>query len=358
MVVVTAPILGPILGGYLVDNYHWGWIFFINIPIGIVSILLAWQQLKDRETPVLKTKVDVIGLTLLVVGVGALQFFLDRGKELDWFASPEIIVLATVSVLALSYLVIWERGEKHPIIDLSLFADRNFTIGTVVISLAFLIYMGAIVLLPVMLQQTMGYTAVWAGLAAAPIGIFPVLLTPIIGKYARNIDMRILVTLSFLVYCGTFIWRSEFNPQMTFWDVFWPQFMQGLGTAMFFMPLTTIALSNVPIHKMASATGLFTFVRTLAGGIGASLVMTVWDRRAVMHHAQLTESVTTGSNAATWLAQLEASGMSHEQALVLINQNISQQALIIGSNDVFYVFGWVFLLLIGLIWLAKPPFHH
>ena len=358
MVVVTAPILGPILGGYLVDNYHWGWIFFINIPIGIVSILLAWQQLKDRETPVLKTKVDVIGLTLLVVGVGALQFFLDRGKELDWFASPEIIALATVSVLALSYLVIWERGEKHPIIDLSLFADRNFTIGTVVISLAFLIYMGAIVLLPVMLQQTMGYTAVWAGLAAAPIGIFPVLLTPIIGKYARNIDMRILVTLSFLVYCGTFIWRSEFNPQMTFWDVFLPQFMQGLGTAMFFMPLTTIALSNVPIHKMASATGLFTFVRTLAGGIGASLVMTVWDRRAVMHHAQLTESLTTGSNAATWLAQLEVSGMSHEQALVLINQNINQQALIIGSNDVFYVFGWVFLLLIGFIWLAKPPFHH
>ncbi|WP_394261335.1 DHA2 family efflux MFS transporter permease subunit [Moraxella boevrei] len=358
MVVVTAPILGPILGGYLVDNYHWGWIFFINIPIGVVAIVLAWQQLKNRETPIHKTKVDVIGLTLLVVGVGALQFFLDRGKELDWFASSEIILLALVSVLGLAYLVIWERGEKFPIIDLSLFADRNFTIGTVVISLAFLLYMGAIVLLPVMLQQTMGYTAIWAGLAAAPIGIFPVLLTPIIGKYARSVDMRILVTLSFIVYASTFVWRSEFNPQMAFWDVFWPQLIQGIGTAMFFMPLTTIALSNVPMHKMASATGLFTFVRTLAGGIGASLVMTVWDRRSVLHHAYLTETVSNGSNAQALVAQLEATGMTHQQALTYLNQNITQQALIIGSNDVFYAFGFIFLLLIGLIWLAKPPFHH
>lgn len=127
---------------------------------------------------------------------------------------------------------------------------------------------------------------------------------------------------------------------------------------MFFMPLTTIALSNVPMHKMASATGLFTFVRTLAGGIGASLVMTVWDRRSVLHHAYLTETVSNGSNAQALIAQLEATGMTHQQALTYLNQNITQQALIIGSNDVFYAFGFIFLLLIGLIWLAKPPFHH
>lgn len=357
MVVVTAPILGPILGGYLVDNYHWGWIFFINIPIGIVAIILAWQQLKDRETPIVKTKIDKVGLFLLVVGVGALQFFLDRGRELDWFASTEIIVLAVVSFMCLSYLIIWELGEKNPIVDLTLFKDRNFTIGTMVISLAFLLYMGAIVLLPVMLQQTMGYTAVWAGLAAAPIGVFPVLLTPIIGKYARSIDMRILVTLSFIVYASTFIWRSDFNAQMTYWDVFWPQFIQGLGTAMFFMPLTTIALSNIPMHKMPSATGLFTFVRTLAGGIGASIVMTMWERRSNVHHVTLTESVTQGSNASAWLAQVQQMGMTNEQAMALLNQQITQQSLIIGSNEVFYGFGLVFLGLIGFIWLAKPPFQ-
>lgn len=203
----------------------------------------------------------------------------------------------------------------------------------------------------------MGYTAVWAGLAAAPIGVFPVLLTPIIGKYARSIDMRILVTLSFIVYASTFIWRSDFNAQMTYWDVFWPQFIQGLGTAMFFMPLTTIALSNIPMHKMPSATGLFTFVRTLAGGIGASIVMTMWERRSNVHHVTLTESVTQGSNASAWLAQVQQMGMTNEQAMTLLNQQITQQSLIIGSNEVFYGFGLVFLGLIGFIWLAKPPFQ-
>lgn len=357
MVVVTAPILGPILGGYLVDNYHWGWIFFINIPIGIVALILSWQQLRDRETPMIKTGIDKIGLVLLILGVGALQFFLDRGRELDWFASTEIIILATVSVLCLSYLLIWEHGEDHPIIDLSLFQDRNFMIGTLVTSLAFLLYMGAIVLLPVMLQQTMGYTAIWAGLAAAPIGIFPVLLTPILGKYARNIDMRLLVTGSFIVYGLTFMWRSNFTPQMSFWDVFWPQLIQGIGTAMFFMPLTTITLSNIPVQKMASATGLFTFARTLAGGIGASMVMTVWEQRTARQHAYLTETVYQGSNASAWLNQLHANGMTHDQALAFLNQQINQQSLIIGSNEVFYGFGIVFFLLMGLIWFAKPPFH-
>lgn len=359
MVVIAAPIFGPILGGYICDNFHWGWIFFINVPIGVVAIVLAWQQLKDRETPVRKSKVDGLGLALLVVGVGALQLMLDQGKELDWFSSPEIIALAITSFVCLGYLVIWELGEKFPIVDLTLFKDRNFTVGTIAISLAFLVYMGAIILLPLVLQQTMGYTAVWAGLAAAPIGIFPVLLTPFIGKYAKYLDMRVLVSLSFSIYFATFLWRSDFNPAMTFWDVFWPQFVQGLGTAMFFMPLTTIALSNVPLPKMAAAAGLFNFVRTLAGGIGASIVMTVWDRRSVAHHTQLTEAVGNGTDPAVagWLQQMQAGGMSLEQAYAVLNQNITQQAMIIGSNEVFYGFGMVFLALIVVIWFAKPPFH-
>lgn len=346
MVVITAPIFGPILGGYICDNFHWGWIFFINIPIGIIALALAWPQLKDRETPVIKTKIDTLGLVLLVLGVGALQFFLDEGKELDWFSSPEIIALAVTSVVCLGFLIIWEQGEKFPIVDLTLFKDRNFVIGTIAISLAFLVYMGAIILLPLVLQQTMGYTAVWAGLAAAPIGIFPVLLTPLIGKYAKYLDMRVLVTLSFLIYFLTFIWRSDFTPQMSFWDVFWPQMIQGIGMGMFFMPLTTIALSNVPLPKMAAAAGLFNFMRTLAGAIGASVVMTVWDRRTITHHAHLTEAVSNGaSGVATqnWLQQMQAMGLSSTQAYALLEQNIMQQALIMGSNEVFYGFGMVFL---------------
>lgn len=359
MVVISAPIFGPILGGYICDNYHWGWIFFINVPIGVFAILVSWQQLKDRETPVRKSKIDTIGLMLLVIGVGALQLFLDQGKELDWFASPLIIGLSALSVICLSYLVIWELGEKNPIVDLTLFKDRNFTIGTLAISLAFMVYMGAIILLPLVLQQTMGYTAVWAGLAAAPIGIFPVLLTPIIGKYAKHLDMRVLVSMSFFIYWATFLWRSDFNPQMSFWDVFLPQFVQGLGTAMFFMPLTTISLSNIPMHKMAAAAGLFNFTRTLAGGIGASIVMTAWERRSITHHAYLTEAVDGSNYEATqaWLQQMQASGMTKEQAYTILNQNITQQSMIIGSNEVFYGFGMVFLLLIMIVWFSKKVKH-
>lgn len=359
MVIVTAPIFGPLLGGYICDNYHWGWIFFINIPIGIFALLIAWQQLRDRESPTAKDKVDYIGLALLVAGVGCLQLMLDRGKELDWFSSPEILLLSAISIVSLSYLIIWEWDHENPIVNLRLFLDRNFAIGTLVISAAFMVYMGAIVLLPLVLQQTLGYTAIWAGLASSPIGVFPVLLTPIIGKYGNRLDMRILVTLSFIVYCSTFIWRSDFTAQMSYWDVFWPQFVQGIGTAMFFMPLTAITLSRISPTQLAAAAGLSNFVRTLAGGIGTSIITTMWDRHTGLHHQFLTEAITPyNDNAQQWLATVKAVGLNQEQAYTLLNRTISQQSSIIGSNEVFYISGLVFLLLLGLVWLAKPPFGH
>lgn len=359
MVIVTAPIFGPMLGGYICDNYHWGWIFFINVPIGIFAVFIAWQQLRSRESPTAHSKVDYIGLALLVAGVGCLQLMLDRGSELDWFNSAEIQLLCAISVICLIYLAIWEWDHANPVVDLRLFTDRNFTVGTIVISLAFMIYMGAIVLLPLVLQQNLGYTAVWAGLAAAPIGIFPVLLTPIIGKYGSRIDMRILVSLSFIVYCSTFVWRSDFNAQMDYWDVFWPQCIQGIGTAMFFMPLTTITLSRIAPPQLPAAAGLSNFARTLFGGIGTSLITNTWSNRSIEHHQYLTESITPYSaNAQAWLSQLQASGMSQEQAYAQLNRLITQQSSIIGSNEVFYISGLMFLALLFLVWFAKPPFSH
>lgn len=359
MVIVTAPIFGPLLGGYICDNYQWGWIFFINIPIGILAVTITWQQLRHRSLPTRQVKVDYIGLVLLVIGVGTLQLMLDRGRELDWFNSTEILILTAISVICLGYLIIWEWDHSNPIVDLRLFLDRNFTVGTIVISLAFMVYMGTLVLLPLVLQQSLGYTAIWAGLAAAPIGIFPVLLTPIIGTYGQRIDMRLLITFSFIVYCATFIWRSEFDAQMDFWSVFWPQLVQGLGTAMFFMPLTTIILSRIPPKELAAAAGLSNFVRTLAGGIGTSLITTTWSNRSIEHHQYLTEHITPySSNAQAWLHTVQNAGFSVQQSHVLLNDLITQQASIIGSNEVFYASGLILLSLIALVWLAKPPFSH
>ena len=204
MTIIVAPIFGPILGGIISDNWHWGWIFFINIPIGVFAVWVAYKQLHHRETEIKHQPIDYLGLSLLVLGVGALQMMLDRGKELDWFASTEIIVLCVIAVVSLAYLIVWELGSEYPIVDLKLFKDRNFTVGVVSLSLAFMVYMGAIVLLPLVMQTQLGYTATWAGLAAAPIGILPVILSPLIGKFGGRMDMRILVTMSFLTYAACF----------------------------------------------------------------------------------------------------------------------------------------------------------
>lgn len=227
MTVIVAPICGPILGGWISDNYHWGWIFFINVPIGAVVVMLTLQTLRGRETRTEVRPIDVVGLVLLVVGIGCLQVMLDRGKELDWFNSTEIIVLTVVAVISLAVLLVWELTDDHPIVDLALFKSRNFTIGCLSISLAYMLYFGSIVLLPQLLQEVYGYTATWAGLASAPVGIIPVILSPIIGRFAHKLDMRKLVTFSFIMYAVCFYWRAyTFEPSMDFGASAWPQFIQ------------------------------------------------------------------------------------------------------------------------------------
>ena len=358
MTVIVAPIFGPILGGWISDNWHWAWIFFINIPVGLVAAWIAWRELKERETPTVALPIDRIGLVLLVLGVGALQMMLDRGKELDWFSSTEIVVLAIVAVVALTYLVLWERDEAHPIIDISLFAKRNFTVGALATSLGFMVYFGTIVLLPLLLQTQLGYTATWAGLAAAPIGILPVLLSPIIGKNAHRLDMRWLVTVSFSIYALCFFWRSTFSPDMDFAYVVWPQVVQGIGVACFFMPLTTITLSGLRPDQIAGASSLSNFMRILAGSIGASFTTTLWDRREAVHHATLSSQASPGSAAADpWWQMLSGFGIGDAQQAGLTAGQITRQAYIMASNEIFWASGWLFIALIALVWMARPPFR-
>ena len=321
MTVIVAPICGPILGGYISDNYHWGWIFFINVPIGVAVVLMTLQTLRGRETRTERRRIDAVGLALLVIGIGSLQIMLDRGKELDWFSSQEIIILTVVAVVAICFLIVWELTDDNPIVDLSLFKSRNFTIGCLCISLAYMLYFGAIVLLPQLLQEVYGYTATWAGLASAPVGIIPVILSPIIGRFAHKLDMRRLVTFSF------------------------------------FMPLTTITLSGLPPERLAAASSLSNFTRTLAGSIGTSITTTMWTNRESMHHAQLTESVNPfNPNAQAMYSQLEGLGMTQQQASGWIAQQITNQGLIISANEIFWMSAGIFLVLLGLVWFAKPPF--
>ena len=358
MTIVVAPICGPILGGWISDNIHWGWIFFINVPIGLAVVLISWKILEGRESRISHQPVNTIGLILLALGVGALQLMLDQGRELDWFNSTEIVVLTIIAAVGLIALIIWELTDDNPVVDVSLFKSRNFTVGCVSTSLAFLVYSGTVVLIPLLLQQVYNYTATWAGLAAAPVGLLPIILAPIIGKFGNKIDMRILITVSFMVYALTFYWRAvTFEPEMTFMDVALPQFVQGLAVACFFMPLTTITLSGLPPEKMASASSLFNFLRTLAGSIGTSLTTFIWYNREAVHHTQLTEVINPYNPISQQFFQTMGSfGLSEEQTASYIARQITAQGFIIGANEIFLVSAITFISLVVLIWFAKPPF--
>ena len=358
MTIVVAPICGPILGGWISDNIHWGWIFFINVPIGLAVVLISWKILEGRESRISHQPVNTVGLILLALGVGALQLMLDQGRELDWFNSTEIVVLTIIAAVGLITLIIWELTDDNPVVDVSLFKSRNFTVGCVSTSLAFLVYSGTVVLIPLLLQQVYNYTATWAGLAAAPVGLLPILLAPIIGKFGNKIDMRILITVSFMVYALTFYWRAvTFEPEMTFMDVALPQFVQGLAVACFFMPLTTITLSGLPPEKMASASSLFNFLRTLAGSIGTSLTTFIWYNREAVHHTQLTEVINPYNPISQQFFQTMGSfGLSEEQTASYIARQITAQGFIIGANEIFFVSAITFISLVVLIWFAKPPF--
>lgn len=355
MVTVVAPIAGPILGGWITDNYSWEWIFFINVPIGIFSSIVVGRQLKGRPERLEKPKMDYIGLATLVLGVGALQIMLDLGNDEDWFNSTKIVWLTVVAVIALAVFVIWELTEKDPIVNLRLFRHRNFASGTLAMVMAYSAFFSVGLLVPLWLQRNLGYTAIWAGFASAPIGILPVLLTPLVGKYASKFDLRMLATFAFVVMASTSFYRSGFNLDVDFQRVAEVQLWQGLGVALFFMPVLTILLSDLEPHEIAAGSGLATFVRTLGGSFAASLTTWAWNQRTTVHHARLTEHISAYDPSIQQTVTTLGSGDPQRGAMML-NGMISQQAAQIGFNEIFHLLGILFLVVIVFVWFARPPF--
>lgn len=355
MVTVVAPIAGPILGGWITDNYSWEWIFFINIPIGIFSSIVVGRQLKGRPERLEKPKMDYIGLATLILGVGALQILLDLGNDEDWFNSGKIVVLAIVAAVALAVFLIWELTDRDPIVDLKLFRHRNFTAGTVAMVVAYAAFFSVGLLVPLWLQRNLGYSAMWAGFATAPIGILPVLLTPFVGLYAARFDLRMVASIAFVVMAATSFLRAGFNLDVDFEHVAFVQLLQGLGVALFFMPVLTILLSDLEPHEIAAGSGLATFVRTLGGSFAASLTTWGWNQRGTIHHAQLTEHIVASDPAMQQTVTALGHGDLQHGAMVL-NGMISQQAAQIGFNEIFHLLGILFLVVIAFVWIAKPPF--
>jgi DHA2 family multidrug resistance protein len=298
---------------------------------------------------------DYVGLVTLVIGVGALQILLDLGNDEDWFNSDLIITLAIVSAVALTIFLIWELTDKEPMVDLRLFRHRNFTAGTIAMVVAFAAFFSIGLLMPLWLQRDMGYTALWAGLATAPIGLMPVLLTPFVGKYANRFDMRVLASIAFMVMGISCFMRSHFNLEVNFAHIAGIQVFMGIGTALFFMPILQILLSDLDGREIASGSGLATFLRTLGASFSASVTTYLWGRRTQIHHAQLTEHISVYTPGISEQVSAIRQGDFQRGAAVL-DRMINTQASQMGFNDIFHLLGWIFFAIVLLLWLAKPPF--
>jgi DHA2 family multidrug resistance protein len=355
LTVLVAPVVGPLLGGWITDNISWPWIFFINVPVGLIAAALTWVLYRDRDTPTRRTPIDAVGLVLLVVWVGALQVMLDKGKDLDWFGSGVIVALAVAAALAFALFLVWELTEEHPVVDLRLFARRNFWTGTLSISLSYGAYFGSIVLLPLWLQQYLGYTATQAGWALAPVGVLALFLTPLVGRTSGKVDPRIYATAALLIFAVVAAMRGGFTSQVDIDTVIIPTLIQGAAVSCFFIPLVTLALSGLRHDQIASASGLNNFMRITAGAFATSIATTLWENRATLHHAQLVEHLSASSPAATEaLGKLASAGLSAEQSYGLLNQLVNQQAFTMAAVDLFNLSAVLLVLLVPLVWLSRP----
>ncbi|MGH8149683.1 MAG: DHA2 family efflux MFS transporter permease subunit [Steroidobacteraceae bacterium] len=358
MTSLVAPVVGPVLGGWITDNISWPWIFYINVPIGIVATLVTWSIYRRRETPTARAPIDKMGLGLLVVWVGAMQVLLDKGKNLDWFHSSLIVTLAVVAVVGFSVFLVWELTDEHPVVDLTLFRNRNFWVATLSMLLGYALFFGNVVLLPLWLQEYMGYTATLAGFVLAPVGVLAVLFTPFIGRLMDRTDPRWFITASFLIFALVMFMRSEFNTQADLGTLLLPTLIQGAALATFFVPLLQLAFSGMAPERIPSASGLINFARIAAGSFATSITTTLWSDRARLHHERLVESLTA-SNPVTAhaLAQMGAGGLTPQQGYTLLNRLVDNQAYMMSANDIFYGTALLFLALIAIVWLARPAGH-
>lgn len=357
MVVIVAPIFGPIIGGYVTDNYSWPWLFYINLPIGAAAAAITWGLLRKRESLRVKVPVDTVGLVLLVIGVGALQFMLDNGNDKDWFHSTEIVIAAVIAFVAISFLIPWELTDAHPVVDLHLFKRRNFWVGSVAVAAAYFAFTGVNVVFPLWLQTTLGYTATWAGFAMAPVGMIAIVMAPLVGRNLHRLNLRLSATIAFCIFATSLFWVAGQNDTASFGQLALPRLLQGAGLALFFLPLNQVLMSGISSRELASAAGLSNFTRTIAGSMSTAICVWLWTDRSEHHHATLVQHVTADSPAWTsYQQQLADQGIQGPQALAYVDRLITTQAGTLGANDLFTLLAVLFLALIPLVWLARKPF--
>lgn len=351
MTTVLGPILGPILGGTISDNWSWHWIFFINIPVGLACAFAVSRLLKSAETPTNKLKIDLGGLLLLVLWIGALQLMLDLGHERDWFSHPLIVILAITSLLGLIVFTIWELTERYPIVNIKIFRYRSYTISVLALAFGFGAFFGSIVLIPQWLQINLGYTATWAGLLTATMGFGSLTMSPIVAKLATKYDPRALASFGLCLLGTVTVMRAFWTSDADFMALAWPQILQGFAVPFFFIPLSNMALSAVRPDEMASAAGLMNFLRTMAGAIGASVVVTLWDDHSKLSRAELSGLIHPDQVQNTLMGM----GLSEQGSIAYIASLLDKEALTLSADHTFFSLALVFFFAGLIIWFCPKP---
>lgn len=354
VVVIAAPVIGPLLGGWISFDYSWPWIFYINIPFGLLSAFLVWYTLKEVKSTIEKVPVDFIGFFLLAIGVTCLQIVLDKGEQFDWFRSNIIITLAIISSLSFLYLIVWEFLHPYPLIDLSLFKIKSYLVSVVFIATMYSMYFGSVVLVPLWLQLNMGYNAIWAGVAVAPIGIAPFIFSSFAGKIVNRYGKIKPLFLCFLFFSISCFYTAYFDTSVNLGRICFSRFLVGCGLTFFITPLFSLSIQDISTERLTQATGIFHFIRAMSGGVGTSIFNTLWIRRSAYHHERVGSSLTPGApETRGFFEDLSALGIKGKQALALTNEFVTNQAAMLGLNDCFYLMGWLFLILIVLLPLGR-----
>jgi DHA2 family multidrug resistance protein len=363
--IVVAPILGPVLGGWLTESYSWRWVFYINIPVGIASIVMT--RLFIFDPPYLRQenrRIDYWGIGMLALGIGALQILLDKGQEDDWFSSNFIVALAVISSVSLVALVWHELTTDNPVVDLRVFKARSYAIGVFLMTIVGFVLYGSLVLLPIMLQTLLGYPPLQAGIAMAPRGVGSFFMMPITGVLTGRFDARKLLTVGLTVGGVTLLWLSRLNLQAGYWDIFWPQLIQGIGMALLFVPLTTVAMDPIPRERMGYATSLFNLMRNIGGSIGIAATGTMLARNNQSTTALLGAHVTLyDAPSRQAFEQMRAALMAAgndvvtatNRAYAILFGMVQRQATMVSFVGIFQLLGVLFLLLVPLVLLMERP---
>jgi DHA2 family multidrug resistance protein len=347
--------LGTPVGGWLADQYGWRWLFYLNVPTALAIAAITAMLLQNRRFEPNPQRFDTAGFLLLAVILPGTQTILNLGNDFDWLNSPVLIGLTIVTMVALLYFIPWELGAPHPVVDLRLFAFRNFVIGLVGLSLGFLCFQGLLSLLVVQLQLLFGYSSFLAGLVFLPMAIFAKPVATFMHDLAKRVDARLLASANLLGFAATHFWISGYDRPEAFDQIFWPKLAEGVCLGTFFVPLTVIMLHGLPAPRQARAVEFAGLLRIASGAFGITLAGVMLYRRTAFHQSRFVESLTALDPITDWtLDRLVGQGFSEAAALAKLGKIVTQRAAVLALDEAFWASGCIFVFLSLLVWLAHP----